>query len=50
MKTSNNKPPLKKDQPQKEESEFVCLRHPEVKQNKPGICPKCGTSLRLKNK
>lgn len=29
---------------------FVCLRHPEVHQSKPGICHKCGEGLRLKNK
>ncbi len=46
-KESNNKPQSKKGVRQKS-SYFTCLRHPEVKKNKPGKCPKCGNILRLK--
>lgn len=49
-KEPNNKPQSKASQAQKESSEFVCLRHPAVKKNKPGLCPECGTILTLKNK
>jgi P-type Cu+ transporter len=27
---------------------YTCPMHPEIKQNKPGICPKCGMSLESK--
>ena len=26
---------------------YTCLMHPEVRQNQPGICPKCGMTLEL---
>lgn len=27
------------------ETEYTCPMHPEVRQNKPGLCPKCGMTL-----
>lgn len=47
MKESNFKSQSKKGVLQKT-GDFVCLRHPEIKKNKPGKCPKCGKGLRLK--
>lgn len=46
-KEMNNKPQAKKGIRQRL-GDFVCSRHPEIKRNKPGKCPKCGTNLRLK--
>ena len=28
---------------------YTCPMHPEVREDKPGICPKCGMELVLKN-
>jgi len=47
MKETKNLPQTKKGA-RKQLGEFVCMRHQEVNKNKPGKCPKCGKSLRLK--
>ena len=45
-----NSNPASQKRPRQQIGDFFCLRHLEVQQNKPGICPKCGEGLRLKNK
>ena len=35
---------------QKQEVEYSCPMHPEVKSKKPGSCPKCGMTLKLPSK
>lgn len=35
--------------PNRQNTIYTCPMHPEIKQNKPGNCPKCGMSLELRD-
>lgn len=40
--STNNTAPAKADQ---SKIVYTCSMHPEIKVNKPGVCPKCGMDL-----
>lgn len=43
--SSTSEQPMKMDTPQEYEQRYTCPMHPEVRQDHPGKCPKCGMDL-----
>jgi P-type Cu+ transporter len=41
-------PPSAAHEPAAAPDVYTCPMHPEVRQNRPGACPKCGNALRLR--
>src|SRR3989338_2605045 len=44
---SQHKPRIKQEEPKGQK--YICPMHPEIEQDHPGDCPKCGMALEPKN-
>jgi hypothetical protein len=50
LEMGDTTPSIRREEHKRMAETYTCPMHPEVKQDKPGTCPKCGMSLEKKTK